>query len=186
MRQPRLSWPWFSSRSSTSSPAAACSHARSPCCALRAPAMPGEEKSLARSGASSWHTVTKRKRALLRTILQLGFLQVLEQVLVARRRLVVCTGSRATSVAELQRLLPRCGTSGVDVPMAGLIWLSRMRCSCWQRSTQRWLHILLFTGRDRFVCLCPENIVVPRLPAPSAIPTPTPFSRVARRGSTVI
>ena len=53
--------------------------------------------------------------------------------------------------------------------MAGLIWLSRIRCSCWQRSTQRWLQILLFIGRDRLVCLWPENIVVPRFPAVSAM-----------------
>ena len=52
--------------------------------------------------------------------------------------------------------------------MAGLIWFRRIRCSCWQRSTQRWLQILLLIGSDRFVCLCPENIVVPS-PAVSAM-----------------
>ena len=49
--------------------------------------------------------------------------------------------------------------------MAGLIWFKRIRCSCWQRSTQRWLHSLLLTGSERFVCLCPENMVVPSPPS---------------------
>jgi hypothetical protein len=53
--------------------------------------------------------------------------------------------------------------------MAGLIWFRRIRCSCWQRSTQRWLQILLLIGSDLFVCLWPENIVVPRLPAVSVM-----------------
>ena len=60
-------------------------------------------------------------------------------------------------------------TNERSTPIAGLIWLSRIRCSCWQRSTQRWLQILLFIGRDRLVCLWPENIVVPRFPAVSAM-----------------
>ena len=49
--------------------------------------------------------------------------------------------------------------------MAGLIWFKRIRCSCWQRSTQRWLQILLLIGSERFVCLCPENMVVPSPPS---------------------
>lgn len=101
-----------------------------------------------------------------RTVLKLSLLQVLVQVLIPTRRDVVCEW-RALASLELERghcseaEAQHCATI-LRVPIAGLMLLRRMRCSCWQRSTQRWLQSLLLMGSARLVCLCPLNIVVPR------------------------
>jgi hypothetical protein len=69
-----------------------------------------------------------------------------------------------------RELLARRGVSvrRIYAPIAGLMLFRRMRCSCWQRSTHRWLHSLLLMGRARLVCLCPENMVVPS-PSPGIV-----------------
>ena len=127
-------------RSWTSFPKAACSRARFPCCGLHTrseQAKPVSSKGNIVDSTSASHWWDLRAR----TVLELSFLQILEQVLVPRRRLVVCARTRVSgdddrvaNHAVHSEMFPNldlgCARWNSGIPMAGLIWFSRIRCSC--------------------------------------------------------